>query len=613
MRPNAAEDGLDLRDLWRIARRRKWLVLGVCAACLLAAHCYNRTSPVLYESRAALKFIPQRDPKKMPETIETVMASMELDEIASAAARRLGIEPEAVRKSFSVRRIRLSNLIGIDAVGETPEAAVRLAGVMMDVFMQWESERNVRRLRVDLDALLGRRRAAEQRLAGLEERKRAFLEKNQTAGRGIQLAGLLLSLESERKELLSKWTPNHPDVAKLDQRIQQTRQSLSRLPAQELQFERLSRELKGTEALLADMVRAETEASAGLESLANNPDLEILSRPELPKAPSYPRRGRNLLLAAFLGAMLALMLATLLENLDRTLARIDEVESYIGIPVLGAAPHLEASRSHCIFSAAAGGGFGEAPEGKPACLQDCRPCCADIYHPMRAAIESRMGRPGPKVLVFTSTQMGEGKSLTAVNFCLSAAQAGLKTLLIDLDLRQPSVHRLLGLEKDPGVVDVLTGGRAWKDAILGTADFLLGAMDPDRVAAFSGIENFKVMTAWANKAHIVDVLSSPQLPALLKEMRNRFDLTVIDCTPLLLFVDALLAAAHSDGVVLVYRAGRTPRGLLMRAKQMIVEAKRNPVGVILNDQRTAQDEDYGYYEKYYDHYVKEPEEASRAG
>jgi capsular exopolysaccharide synthesis family protein len=606
---NAADPGLDLRDHWRIVRRRKWAVLGVLAAALLGTQYYNQTSPVLYESQVVLKFIPHRSPDRMVESVEGVIAAIELDEIVNIAAERLRTAPESLLGAFSVRSLRRSNLISVKAVGRTPEESVQRANALADAHMRWKSERDTRQAKADLEALIWRKRSVEKVLAELEEKKRSFLEKNQTAGRGIQLAGVLLSQESERRELLMKFTPDHPDVMRLDQKIQQTREHLARLPAQELEYERLMRELKASETLRAEIGQAEAEARAVLGGLVLDPDMEVLSRPEFPKAPVYPKKRQNLFLGAMAGLLLGLMLATLLENLDRTLTRVDQIESFIGVPVLGVVPHFTPGRSRCIFSISDGG---EAPEGVPVCLQNCRPCRADMYHPIRAAIEACLGKPGPKVLIFTSAQMGEGKTVTAVNFCLSAAQAGLKVLLIDADLRRPSVHGLLGLGRDPGIVDVLAERRPWKDAIRGATDLLLGAMEPERIAAFPGIENFKVMTAWANKAHIVDVLSSPRLPALLKELRGRFDLTVIDCTPLLLFVDALLPAAHADGVILVYRAGRTPRGLLMRAKQMIVEAKRVPIGIILNDQKASQDEDHGYYEKDYDHYSREPKGAPRA-
>lgn len=213
------------------------------------------------------------------------------------------------------------------------------------------------------------------------------------------------------------------------------------------------------------------------------------------------------------------------------------------------------------------------------------------------------------VLTFTSAEAGEGKTITAINFCLAASQAGIRTLLIEADLRRASLHKWLGIPRDPGFVDALRGRLPWQKVVRSTVDFLTGRFDLDAFALFPGIENFHVMSGWATTPHIVDVLSSPRFPTLLSELRGHFKLIVLDCTPVLYFVDGLLVGAHSDGTILVYRSGHTAREALKRAKEQIENAKGTVPGVVLNDLTTPESEwDYRYYGVHESYDKREKEE-----
>jgi capsular exopolysaccharide synthesis family protein len=229
----------------------------------------------------------------------------------------------------------------------------------------------------------------------------------------------------------------------------------------------------------------------------------------------------------------------------------------------------------------------------------------EVYHSLRANIQNNLSRKENIVITFTSSGVAEGKSLTSLNFCLAAAQAGLKTLFIETDVRQPLAHKAFGLPKAPGLVEVLTGKLPADEVIHGTSDFIVGGYDSDKLISFSGIDNFKLMTGWAaSGSDVVHILSSPALPKLINELRPQFDIIVFDCPPVLLFVDALLVGARTDGVVMIYKAGKIARRALKRAKDQIVAAKGNIIGVVLNDMRSTDMEPrYGYYYDY-EHYAK---------
>jgi Mrp family chromosome partitioning ATPase len=170
------------------------------------------------------------------------------------------------------------------------------------------------------------------------------------------------------------------------------------------------------------------------------------------------------------------------------------------------------------------------------------------------------------------------------------------------------VHRIFGLGHEGGIVDVLTGKHHWQECLHGTVEFMMGEIDLDKLISFPGIDNFKIMTGYTDRtSDVVNVLNSPNLPGVIEDLRAHFDLIIFDCPPVLLFVDALLIGPHTDGVVMVYKAGKMPRAALKRAKDQVVAAKAHMVGVILNDMHaTDMEPRYGsYYD--YGHYAKKEE------
>jgi capsular exopolysaccharide synthesis family protein len=243
----------------------------------------------------------------------------------------------------------------------------------------------------------------------------------------------------------------------------------------------------------------------------------------------------------------------------------------------------------------------------------CRPHSPtiEVYHSLRANIQNKLPGKQSLAMVVTSAGVAEGKSLTSLNFCLASAQAGLRTLFVETDVRQPVTHKVFGLAKSPGLIEVLSGKLAWNEVIHETSDFLMGGYDSDRLIAFAGIDNFKLMTGWAaSGSDVVQILSSPAVPKMIAELRSHFDIILFDCPPALLFVDALLVGARVDGVVMVYKSGKMARRALKRAKDQVASAHCNILGVVLNDMRSSDMAPrYGYYYDYA-HYAQSDEKRS---
>jgi capsular exopolysaccharide synthesis family protein len=192
-------------------------------------------------------------------------------------------------------------------------------------------------------------------------------------------------------------------------------------------------------------------------------------------------------------------------------------------------------------------------------------------------------------IVLTSATPGEGKTTIAAHLAIANADRGKKTLLVDGDLRRPSLHAKFGLTPQAGLSNVLTGELAWHDAVL----------------SVEGRPNLTILPAGPGSHRAADLIG-PRLSTLLDEFAKEFDLVILDSPPLLGFAECLQMATAADGVLIVSLAGETRRKAVAEVISVLNRLRANIVGVVLNQvsQNTSVD-GYSYYGYYrYGHYQK---------
>jgi len=215
-----------------------------------------------------------------------------------------------------------------------------------------------------------------------------------------------------------------------------------------------------------------------------------------------------------------------------------------------------------------------------------RSYAAEKFRRLRSMVFAEVEQ-SPKVVVITSPAPGEGKSLIAMNLALAAARSGdEKVLLVDGDLRRPTVSRWINPKPSLGLAELLAKDVGWEHAVLSLEGSALNLLPAGQPLAEPG-----------------DLLGSKKMKNLVELLRERFDRIIVDMPPIVPFTDADLVGAFSDGVVLVARAGRTTVAMLRQAEGLVASA---PVlGVVLNEQ-TGGVADHGYrYESYYRDYYAE--------
>ena len=205
---------------------------------------------------------------------------------------------------------------------------------------------------------------------------------------------------------------------------------------------------------------------------------------------------------------------------------------------------------------------------------------AESYRALRTSLLlSNLGAP-PKVIMVTSALPQEGKSTTSINSAIVLAQKGVRVLLIDADLRRPSLHKTLGMGPRTGLSNVLTGSTKLQQAIARTPL----------------LPNLHVLPAGTPPPNPAELLASPNMKDVLTELREQYDHIVLDTPPTLSVTDAVVLSPRADAVVLVIRSGQTTKQALRRSRDVLLQVNAKLSGVLLNAVDLSSPDYYYYYE-----------------
>lgn len=199
------------------------------------------------------------------------------------------------------------------------------------------------------------------------------------------------------------------------------------------------------------------------------------------------------------------------------------------------------------------------------------------------------------MLLMTSSTAGEGKTITSVNLAIALAQRGEPTLLIDADLRHPSVGKLLNLANGTGLASFLTGAHSLETAL----------------RPFPPVPTLSVLPAGPRPPNPAQLLSSSAMEAMLRELRKRYKCVVIDSPPVLPVIDAMILSTFVDGVVFVVESGKTVRGAVTRSRKILQNVGAKVVGIVFNKVNLRHGEYYGSYGHYYYNYHSDERERAR--
>lgn len=507
---------MELREYVGLIRKWLWLILLCTLLAGAIAYFVSKNMTPIYEASSTLRVNQASNPattvayadvltsERLARTYATLLTSRPvLEETAS----RLGIELDGLADTVSVTPVRDTLLLEVKVEGPDSKLIADIANVLPQVFIDRDREQQLGQV--------------TQWREGLE----------------AEIDATLADIARTQEDLK---TADDTQKTRLEGSLAQYRTTYS--------------------TLLASAQQARISEAQAINNL-------VVSEPAVvPEDPVRPRALTNTLLAAVIGAMLAIGAAFLIEYLDDTVKTPDDIERITGLSTLGAIARLKetgGTRQLIAWLRT------KAPE-------------SEAYRTLRTNIQfSSVDKP-VRTLLVTSSSPGEGKSTTTANLAVVLAQTNQKVIVVDTDLRRPVLHRVFSVPNNTGLTTALLAGEAWT---------IEEHLQPTE------IENLKLLPSGPIPPNPSELLGSQRMGHLIQALANEADIVIFDSPPVLAVTDAAVMARQVDGVLIVTDAGRTKEGALANATGELQKTGANVLGVALN--RLDPRRGYNYYYYYY--------------
>jgi capsular exopolysaccharide synthesis family protein len=412
------------------------------------------------------------------------------------------------------------------------------------------------------------------------------------------LRARLTDLRRQRAQLLERYFEKHPDVIKINAEIETVEQQYTREIQKAVQNARaeyeaalarereINQELERQKAAAAaldrknvdysillrtaetnrqmynDLLRREQELRVIANSRANN--VRVVDEAQVPTEPYAPNHRRDWMMALLLGTVLAVGFVFLLDYMDDTIRTPDDVKRRLNLMLLGMVPVVKGERNPLLS--------GPVPHD-----------FSEAFRSLRTTLVAQSAASGPTLVAVTSAQPLEGKTTTAANVAMALAVGGARVLLIDADMRRPSIHKVMRLSNERGLSQLLAGQARMREVVQRTHD-----------------PNLLVITAGRTPSNPSELLASERMRALVTGLETGpFDWIIIDTPPLLAVTDAAVVAPLARRVLFVIGAEMTPWRLAEQAVETLRGSRPEQIYAVLNKVDFARNK--YYYSRYYGH------------
>ena len=546
---------MNLSDYMRVIRKRKFIVILCFILIVVSTVYYTKQQTPVYSTSCSVR-IEQR--KSVTELLTELVAWSPGDPVASQAsliksyrimeqvALSMGdITPEmedsekqpiikALQGQVSTERVGFTNIIMIIVESSDPQQAVDLANTVLDVYIDMHFENKKQEAVAVKKFVTDRVEEYYDTLQTEGMKLQTFLQQNplvaeqnneispgtQTDPRVLSLREEIVNTEMEIISLKSKYTDNHPELIERNERLERAKSNLAEITAQlvtrqqnlltkEIELAQLRRNVLFAEEMYMDFKKR--QAAADLLEAEKAKDVTEVEPAAKPSSPIKPNLRMNVIIGMLAGLLVGLIMGFVVESLDTTIGRIDDIEELIHIPVIGLIPHYSPHKisGKKLFKRKKP----TDPDEKKAIVSrlvtlfEPTSIMAEAYKSLRTQLDySGIKKDGQSVLV-TSASPGEGKTQTLINLAGAYAQEGKKVLVLDTDFRKPVLHEVFGVNRTPGLSEILIGKVSFDEAVNTFADMLLAGHEFDQVVKARGLENLNIITCGGHTPNPAELLS----------------------------------------------------------------------------------------------------------
>ncbi len=644
--PQAADQEMeiDLRQYWRIINRYKWGILGLAFAITVLATLIVFSIEPVYRGSATL-LIEQKQAKVVTiqevydldggnkEYLQTQFEILKSRELATRVVQELKLEehPEFAPKEeagFSIdwrswlpvghvenplpteeqklarvvdifmgqlfiEPVRNTQLVKISFESLDPKLAAKVSNTLAQAYIDSQMEARIAMTEQAANWLTQRLGSLKAALELSEQKLQGYREKNDIVETGSSegIAGGILALNARQLQditerviaaqfklsgISQRYGPKHPayqqaelDLAEAQLAMQAARQNAMQVTRKEFGLQELLREVQTNRNLYDTFFTRIKEANETRQ--LETPNARVIDPAVVPRIPVKPKKSLTMALAFVLSLMLGTMLAFLLDYLDSTFKGADDVEARLGVPMLGLLPIVRRKQENVV--------------GRPLFLESDQQGFAEAVRTVRTGVVLSGLDTDHQIVVVTSSVPGEGKTTSSINLALAMGQME-KVLLIDADMRRPTIAKSLGI---PG-------------SSPGLSNLVAGTSEAAQCIHHHDEGNIDILPAGLIPPNPLELLSSKRFKDALLQLAEQYDRIVIDSAPTLAVSDALVLATLANAVIYVVKSDSTAFHSARSGIQKLQRVNAPLTGVVLNQVNLTKASKYGSYYGYYDYY-----------
>ena len=480
---------------------------------------------------------------------------------------------------------RASGVIRVSLQGADPSRVTRVLNEIGSLYVRQNVERKSAEAEKALDFLGSYLPQLRMQLEDSEDKYNQFRNRNGTFDLGAEAKALLdrivelqtnlFALQQKRQELAARFTPLHPSVETINAQIKSIKDDIAALNGQVKTFPNLeqallnlTRDVKVNSELYVSLLNSAQQLRLVKAGKVGN--VRIVDAAVVPEGFIKPKRSIVMALAAVLGLLAGLVLAWVRNTLRSGIKDPADVEERAGLHVFATLPHSDAQAIHARNAKA------RIPGSHLLAVAQPQDAAVESLRSLRTALQFAMLDTASKLVLITGPTPLVGKSFTSVNFAAVLGAADKKVVLLDADLRRGHLNQYFGLRRDQGLSEVVSGSVKLEDAlhrqVAPNVDFLATGTLPPNPA---------------------ELLMTPAMQNLLKQLAGQYDLVIIDTPPVLAASDAAILAPLAGAVFLVARADVTSLGELQESAKRLAQSGAQTRGVIFNDLNLSKRR-YGY-------------------